>query len=668
MTVHHFDDLPEDVLLQINRLCNDYESACRASLGDTPAIEEWLSELDEQHRVVAIWELLPVEVAYRQKGNQACPLDEYVRRFPNLDSRRLRDCLQVETQVAESNEPTPAKSVDKTRMNSEETHVLPKSIGDYEIVSLLGSGGMGAVYRAVHRHMDRTVALKVLRSEFSRDPRLKQRFQREVKAAARLSHPNIVAAFDAREEDGAYCLITEFIDADDLRTQIRQHGPLSTNDAIDVLIQVADGLEYAHSQGIVHRDIKPANLLRDKTGTVKILDMGLARFEQQPTDDDGTELTATGMMMGTAEYISPEQARNSKNADVRSDIYSLGCTFFFMLTGRPIYQGESVFDTILAHGDRPIPSLREVVLGNNSQALDNVFQRMVAKRPDDRFQTVTELLAALKPFDSSESVSLREREGEVNRHQSARQSNRLWMKGLTIGGMAIGITVLLWMMFQPNSVPENTSHALRFNGESSYVSASSFALDPKEPVTLEVICQIDQVRLSNLISCLGPDWIALFLTSDGNWGVAKQVGNRSELIVAFEPAQIGVRYHIAGAWDGQRLDLYVNGQRVETGSMGYRMPDTRGGLFIGGVPPDLLPPGENDRFFEGRIEAVRISQGTRYTAAFEPPAQLTSDDLTLALYQFEEGEGDTALDASGNNHEATLQNVEWSPVTTQGYE
>lgn len=671
MTVHDFDDLPEDVLLQINRLCNAYEAACRSSRGETPLIENWLDEVPNDYRTVALWELLPVELAYRRRSGQACDLEIYRRRFPDLDSQRLELCFQSETSEGEMEEQRASSVVDPTLIGSEPTRLLKKTIGDYEIIDLLGKGGMGAVYRAVHRHMDRTVALKVLRPEISRDSRLKQRFQREVKAAARLSHPNIVAAFDAREENGVYCLITEFIDADDLLTQVRRDGPLSAGDAMEVILQTARGLEYAHRQGIIHRDIKPANLLRDEAGTVKILDMGLARVEQSPVDDDQTDLTATGMMMGTAEYMSPEQARNTKNADARSDIYSLGCTLYFLLTGQPIYRGETAIDTILAHDDRPIPPLPRDSSHDDRQALDRLFQRMVAKNPEDRFQSMTELIAALEPLqaDTPQATTSRNRDPKrrrpVRKSSSFSQLSPLGQRLLTLAavGVGIGVLVALVLRFKPEPTPVEppTSYALRFNGETSYVSAPTLTLDPSQPVTLEVICRIDRMQLSNLISCLGPEWMALFLSHDGTWGVAKQVGLNSQLIAALDHAETGTRYHVAGIWDGRELHLFVNGQPVDTTPMGYEMPDTTGGLYIGGVRSDLLPEGENNRFFAGRIEAVRISRGPRYTAAFQPPTQLNNETETLALYQFDEGEGQITHDDSGNGHDATLFDVEWVP-------
>ena len=672
MTVYQFDDLPENVLLQVNRLCNAYESACRTSSDVTPLLEDWLTELPDDYRMAGIWELLPVEVAYRRQRNESCDLADYRQRFPKLNPEQLAACLQTDTHVDDVIDLANRTTAEPTRLGSdnESTRVMPKTIGDYEIVDVLGKGGMGTVYRAIHRRMDRTVALKVLRPEISRDPSLRQRFEREVRAVARLSHPNIVAALDAREEDGVYCLITEFIEGDDLRTQVRNKGPLSPSAAIEVVLQVARGLEYAHSQGVIHRDIKPANLLRDTSGVVKILDMGLARIEHSVADHDSTELTASGMMMGTAEYMSPEQARNTKNADARSDLYSLGCTLYFLLTGRPVYRGESAIDTILAHGAQPIPSLPKHAKGDSLSILDGVFQRMVAKKPDDRFQSSSELIAALS---SVQEKLLSQPADRSNRSRAPQPSQRPTLRTQTptgvdswkryiIGLGVVGIFAVLLIFFSPSSTAVSSSYALRFDGQNSYASARTATFEMSGPITLEVVCRIDQLRLSNLVSCLGPEWMALFLRPDGCLGVAKQVGSDSQLIVTTEPVETGQWHHVAGVWDGQQLRLFVNGESVETEPMGYTMPDTQGGLYMGGVRLDLLPPQENDRFFAGSLQAVRISRGEQYTKAFEPPTQLTNESTTLALYQFDEGTGTITHDASGNNHDATLHNTEWLQV------
>ncbi len=277
-------------------------------------------------------------------------------------------------------------------------------LGSYVILDKLGAGGMGTVYKAQHRRMKRVVALKVLPTAKMSKSGMVQRFQREVEAAAKLDHPNVVTAHDADEHRGLHYLVMEYVDGFDLAYLVERCGRLP-GESVDWIIQVAKGLNYAHSQGVVHRDIKPANLLLDTNGTVKILDMGLARFDEQAdgSEDEASGLTQMGEIIGTLDFMSPEQAEDTRRADARSDIYSLGCTLYYLLTAQYLYSEDTVLKKLLAHRTKPIPSLRSIC-SDVSERLDLFFQKMVAKSPDDRPQTMGEVIEELQAARLQESA------------------------------------------------------------------------------------------------------------------------------------------------------------------------------------------------------------------------------------------------------------------------
>jgi serine/threonine-protein kinase len=277
-------------------------------------------------------------------------------------------------------------------------------LGNYTILDRIGAGGMGQVFKAEHRRMHRIVAVKMLPASTMKDASVVARFQREVTAAAKLNHPNIVTAFDADNAGGVHLLIMEYVDGNDLSTLVKKNGPFAVEQAANYILQAARGLEAAHAEGIVHRDIKPSNLLLDRKGTVKILDMGLARIHGDVSGQ--AELTSTGAVMGTVDYMAPEQALNTKSADARADIYSLGCSLFYLLTARAMYQGDTLTARLLAHQNQPTPSLQAVCPGVSEQ-LEAVFSRMVAKRIEDRYQTMAEVISDLARCGSGQEQSVR---------------------------------------------------------------------------------------------------------------------------------------------------------------------------------------------------------------------------------------------------------------------
>jgi serine/threonine-protein kinase len=280
--------------------------------------------------------------------------------------------------------------------------------GEYVILEQIGQGGMGVVWKARHRRMDRLVAVKMLTPAAVHSPQAVERFHREVQAAARLSHPNLVAAYDAGQQRGVHYLVMEYVEGRDLAAVLNACGPLSVPQAVDCILQAARGLHYAHQQGVVHRDIKPGNLLLDPQGRVKILDMGLARFDHGGMEQrDGERLTRSDQIMGTGEYMAPEQALDMHDADARSDIYALGCTLYRLLTGEPPYQGDTFTQLFLAHRESPIPSLT-AARPEVPETLDAFFRRMVAKLPADRYPSMAEVIADLERTPHAACLAARE--------------------------------------------------------------------------------------------------------------------------------------------------------------------------------------------------------------------------------------------------------------------
>jgi WD40 repeat protein/tRNA A-37 threonylcarbamoyl transferase component Bud32 len=275
-------------------------------------------------------------------------------------------------------------------------------LGQYVLLERLGEGGMGQVLKARHQKLERMAAVKLIRPERLANPTIVERFQREARAAARLAHPNIVAVYDADEVGGTHFFAMEYVEGTDLAKLVKQQGPLPAAVACDYVRQAALGLQHAHEQGLVHRDIKPSNLLlagKAGGGVVKVLDMGLARLEAAPGEgSDGADpLTQEGAVMGTPDYMAPEQASDSRRADIRADLYSLGCTLYFLLTGKVPFPGGTLAEKLLKHQaeePRPVEQLRPGL----PPAVGSVVRKLMGKRPEQRYQTPAELAAALEPL------------------------------------------------------------------------------------------------------------------------------------------------------------------------------------------------------------------------------------------------------------------------------
>jgi serine/threonine-protein kinase len=303
----------------------------------------------------------------------------------------------------------------------------------YELEELVGTGGMSSVYRAHDRLLERDVALKVLHPQFTADTDYVERFRREARSVARLSHPSIVTVIDRGEQDGRQFIVFEYVRGENLKTLLQRVGPLPEEEAVRLALQIARALGFAHDNGLVHRDVKPQNVLLNGDGQAKVTDFGIARS----LDVGG--LTQTGTVMGTSDYIAPEQARGSQ-VDAQSDIYSLGTVLYELLTGEVPFPGDNFVAVALRHINEPPPSVRER-RPNVSPRLDALIRRAMAKEPRDRFSSMDELCAELSACLSPETGASGAQTMVVPRRPTADRPS-VGPLILLLGGLAVLAAIL----------------------------------------------------------------------------------------------------------------------------------------------------------------------------------------------------------------------------------
>ncbi len=313
-------------------------------------------------------------------------------------------------------------------------------LGKYKLLRLLGAGGMSSVYLAEHATLHNKVAIKVLPVKRVDQSSYLARFEREAQASARLNHPHIARAFDLDTSGAIHFIVMEYIEGEDLHARVKQHGPLSVREAADFIRQAALGLQYAHDEGLVHRDIKPANLIVDKRGHVKILDLGLALAMAE--DDASLTRAHDEKVLGTADYLAPEQARDSHKADRRSDIYALGCTLFYLLVGRPPFHKGTLAERIRSHMNEPAPNLMEL-RQDVPPAIAELYFRMMEKHPDARQQTAQEIADSLTAWLATTAPQAPRARVEPPRRSDLRRGDPqssvvLPRRGVPGGGVAQG--------------------------------------------------------------------------------------------------------------------------------------------------------------------------------------------------------------------------------------
>lgn len=328
---------------------------------------------------------------------------ELVRRSELVSPQALKDftaSLSKEDH-AESPEVIAARLIDAKLLNGWQAENLLKgkykgfTLGKYRLLGLLGTGGMSSVYLAEHPIMERLVAIKVLPKKFVENRNYLDRFRREARAAASLDHPNIVRAFDIDQDGDTHYIVMEYVEGRDLQRMVKEIGPLDPMDAAGYIAQAALGLQHAHDAGLIHRDVKPANCLVDKKNILKLLDLGLAKFSGDTRP--GLSEIYEDSVVGTADYLAPEQAINSQKIDSRADIYGLGCTLYFLLTGQPPYPTGSIAERLLKHQTAEPTSLYQL-RPETPPFLVDICRRMMIKSPKDRIQRASDVASELNTW------------------------------------------------------------------------------------------------------------------------------------------------------------------------------------------------------------------------------------------------------------------------------
>ncbi|MDR1140245.1 MAG: serine/threonine protein kinase [Planctomycetaceae bacterium] len=363
---------------QIDFLADQFEQSWTAQ--SILHLETGMASLPENIRETVLTELLSMEFELRFKNGLPVYLKNYKKLFPQFST-------EIETVY---------KNVMATRQ-----------LGEYEYYECVGQGGMGTVYRARHCLLDRIVAIKLLRNNVLEHAGGVERILREIRLCGQLLHPNIIKTEYAGKEFDRYYLVMEFINGEDIRKIIEQRGVLPLPVVCEIICQAASGLQYAFERNIIHRDIKPGNLMISCEGVVKILDFGLGKFIAINNPELDYSLTTMGSTMGSVDYIAPEQWEDAASVKIQADIYSLGCLFFFLLTGRAPFENSQLNreQRMIAHIKGDIPSL-SLFCDHVPPKVENCYKKMLAKKPKDRFSEPAEILAILEPFAAKDTLQM----------------------------------------------------------------------------------------------------------------------------------------------------------------------------------------------------------------------------------------------------------------------
>ena len=343
-------------------------------------------------------------------------------------------------------------SLHPTSVNELGTLLEGRRLGDYQLDEFVGGGGMGAVFKALDTTLNRTVAVKVLAGHQATDEEMLRRFRNEAQSAARLNHENIGLVHAVGSSDGWHYIVFEYIKGTNLRDIVRQRGPLGFAAVIDISLQIAAALEHASQRNVTHRDIKPSNIIITPAGRAKLVDMGLARLQHVGGEQD---LTVSGMTLGTFDYISPEQARDARAADIRSDLYSLGCTMFFMLVGRAPFADGTMVQKLLQHQQEPAPAI-EAIRTDVPRRLAAAIRRLMAKRPADRFERPAALEVELIAIADDEGIDLSVSKSAIEATPvvKRRRTEIVWPWAIAFGFLVALVALLAMQEQKQTPLPE----------------------------------------------------------------------------------------------------------------------------------------------------------------------------------------------------------------------
>lgn len=439
---------PLESVGRIDVICQAFEAAWSETT--PPVLEDFLSQAEHSLQTRLLRKLLAVELEVLQKRGIKTDHQAYRHRFVEY-----------------------ADIVSGVFLNARGGDASGMTLGNYELLAKIGAGGMGTVYQARHTSLGTTVAVKLLQATLLQDDQALARFQREMLAIGKLNDEHIIAATDAGMIYNIPYLVMEYVEGRDLGSVAAERGPLPVELTLDYVSQAARGLDSAHAKGVIHRDIKPANLLVGNDGKIRILDWGLARFLRTPFSEGPGSLTESGTVLGTADYMAPEQSQEHQRVDQRSDIYSLGCTLYRLLAGRVLYPKGSTVDRIIAHRTARIPSLL-LDRPDVPVRLDELMQRMVAKSPDKRPQSMAEVIDCLRAVRENE----RQPDGipQSRSVQSTRplRSGRFVWQLATVVVLSLGLFSVLLVAFPAirSTLPGAISSTVFWTGEPASGEAS----------------------------------------------------------------------------------------------------------------------------------------------------------------------------------------------------